>query len=168
MVLTQGRYIDFNGYCIRDQRWITRPSKQSLSQIKRHVDQRLVLRQNLYHQTLARHIESHRVQVGSTYRGGGLANVIINECHYLFYDFSVQLTKKTKSNTYYFIDSTAPVGYAEFEKAIGANHICFYTSSLANCPVNRCILYRPKTRFFMSLPERSTGKLSEASIPKWR
>lgn len=84
------------------------------------VYHRLVLRQNLHHQTLARHIESHRVQVGSTYRGGGLVNVIINECQYLFYDFSVQLTKKTKSHTYYFIDSTAPVLYAEFEKAIGA------------------------------------------------
>jgi hypothetical protein len=81
---------------------------------------RLVLRQSLHYGTLARHIESDRVQVGSVMRGGGLVNVYINEVMYTLYDFDIEEPTTEKNQTYYFIDSNIPITYADFEKAIEA------------------------------------------------
>ena len=81
---------------------------------------RLVVRQNLHHRTLTKHIESNRVQVGSTMRGGGLVNISIGEAKYVFYDFPVKQLEEAQDQTYYFIDSSSPVLCVDFEKAVGA------------------------------------------------
>ncbi|MGI4735080.1 MAG: hypothetical protein ACRYG7_07870 [Janthinobacterium lividum] len=81
---------------------------------------RLVIRQDLHYGNLAGHMESNRVQAGETMRGAGLVNVNINEETYQFFDFYTTGAEDNKRKGYFYIDSSNPVLYADFEKAIGA------------------------------------------------